>query len=516
MSRTLQSMNGNLKLNPNVNGVDILNSAVQSNNALSMALNGQQFTDDNFVELSQIIINDNDLSTQLYYELYDKIGLTYIATMSFNNRLKILKKDVLNVGSIVEEIAVDLTEPIPYNPEINWKYELKNFLPVYKEIFHKVNRAEVYPLTFNRTLFKRAMRTPQTFVDFLTQQYEILYTSNEADEFEKFLDDVKFVATNRSFPVNVGNISTKDDYLHLVALINTYANNLTFPSREYNLLNFKRVTPLERIVFITTSQIASELNTMVNQGAFNFEFVKILAERTIIVPSLPDDCLALICDDRVFQIYDVEYFTDTTHVGINASDNSFLHVQQIISASTQFNAVAFYTNKQTNPTIISVDPQDKSVLTKGKVYNIIPTLTPGYKQVKFELMGNTDENTQITVFGMLYIGQREKAQVINVKLTAFGGATQTMTYYISGNEIEILNISPMNGSILQKNNSYQIIVMTNNPFIKPTFTMITETDNTTLTSDGYLTIKAEETNTEIELSVQVANLTQSIKYNVSD
>lgn len=498
-------------------GADVMNFLCQGNDVLAAGINGQVFTKDNFVELSNIIFNDQNLRTQLAFELYDKIGLTYVASNAYRNQLKMLKKDVLNNGAIVEEIAMDKIEPMPYNPEVNWQLALKNFMPTYGEIFHRLNRAQVYPLSNIIPILQRASTSEATFLQVLNEQLELLSSSNEIDEFEYFLELIHYIAENRAYPVQTDALSDDGSYKDLVALINTHANNLTFASRDYNMFNFKRATPLERMVFITTSEVSAHMNVYVNAPAYNLEFVKILTERTIIVPSLPENCVGLLMDDRLAQIYDVLYATDSNHNGLTMSDNQFLHVQQIISSSMQFNAIAFYTTV-TNPTeITQVTPVDNTTLTKGQTYPIQATVNQGYTNVKFELQGNTDENTQITPFGLLYVGQNEQAGAINVIIkSALGNQTKTMTYYIKGNTPVIQALYPATNSTLDKPGTYQLSWKLSSGSGTPSFSIVGTPAGASISADGLLTIEDNYATATIQVKADIGSSSVTNTYNIPE
>ena len=497
-------------------GADVMNYLCQGNDVLAAGINGQVFTKDNFVELSNIIFNDQNLRTQLAFELYDKIGLTYVASNAYRNQLKMLKKDVLNNGAIVEEIAMDKIEPMPYNPEVNWQLTLKNYLPTYAEIFHKLNRAQVYPLSNIIPILKRASTSEATFLQVLNEQLELLSSSNEIDEFEAFLQLIFYIATDRAYPIEVNALSDDASYKDFVALVNTYANNLTFASRDYNMLNFKRATPLERMIFITTSEVSARMNVYVNAPAYNLEFVKILTERTIIVPSLPENCIGLLMDDRLAQIYDVLYATDSNHNGLTMSDNQFLHVQQIISSSLQFNAIAFYTSVTIPSEITTVTPVDNTTLTKGQTYPIQPTVNQGYTNVKYKLEGNTDENTQITPFGLLYIGQNEQAGAINVIVTtALGSQKKTLTYYIKGNTPVIQALYPVSGSTLDKNQSYQLSWKLSSGNGTPTFSLVGTPAGAKITPDGLLTIENTYATASLQVKADIGSSSVTNTYTIA-
>lgn len=416
-------------------GSDLMNLLVQDNTMLASALGDEPFTTDNFVQKASIIINDDNLVNQVYFELIDKIGLTYVATSSFYNKLNFLKKDALNNGDIVEEIQIDAIEPMTYNPEINWQMAFKQYLPQMKTAFHKINRAQVYPLTRNTIALKRAMRTEGAFSNFVAEYMSNPTKSNQMDEFMYFGQAIKEIAQNNAYPVEVGIPTSEATYDEFMAIINTYAMELGFPSRDYNMLSFKRTSEPGDLMFVTTPEILAHIQKLIKAKDYNLEFTNIMANRTVTVPSsaLPTNCLGLLCDTRCAQIYDILYATDGNHNGLTMEDNTFLHVQQIISVSGGWNAVAFYTVVTESSTVtISTSAQ---TVAKGQTLLIEATATDGaYQHITYSISGQTDENTRITTYGLLYIGQNEQATTITVTATDYLGNTATVDITVKGND----------------------------------------------------------------------------------
>ena len=434
MSETLKTM-PKTKIKGLKDGITLANDIANADPVVTQALDGQSFNADNFSSLGALITQDDKVMNSFYHTLLDKVGLTWVAGNEFYNKLKFLKKDYLQTGSIVEEIAYDAIEAMPYNPEVDWQKALKNFPFVTAELFHKLNRADVYPVTINQMKLKQAFFTPQSFRDFVVRELENLTSSNEMDEFEYCVQTVNALASNVAFPIAIGSsLATADEYKHLLATINTYAEVLTMPSRTFNKLGFKRTSNIERLILVTTPEVLANLNVNVNAPAYNLEYVKILASRTITVPEMPENCVAMLVDERAFQIYDVAYATDYNHNGMTRGDNYFLHVQQIFSTSPAFNCIKFETVQAVDkPVLGDFNMADDTELTKGQTYQVSCAVTSGYSKVTYTLEDSTDENTQITTYGLLYIGQNEKAVSIKVNATAIDGVTKKATYKIKGN-----------------------------------------------------------------------------------
>ena len=435
MAETVKTM-PKAKITGLKDGVTLANDIVSADQKVSKGLSGETFTSDNFASLGAIITQDNDLMNSFYHTLIDKVGLTWVASNEFYNKLKFLKKDYLQTGSIVEEIAYDAIEAMPYNPELDWQKALKNFPFVTAELFHRLNRADVYPVTINQMKLKQAFFTPQSFRDFVVRELENLTSSNEMDEFEYCVQTVNHLASNVAYPIAIGStLATVDEYKHLLAAINTYAEILTMPSRSFNKLGFKRTSNIERLVLVTTPEVLANLNVNVNAPAYNLDYVKIIASRTITVPEMPENCVAMLVDERAFQIYDIVYATDYNHNGITRADNYFLHVQQIFSTSPAFNCIKFETVQAVETPVLGefTPVTDTTELTKGQTYQVSCAVTSGYSKVTYTVEDSTDENTQITTYGLLYVGQNEKATTIKVTATAIENVTKQATYKIKGN-----------------------------------------------------------------------------------
>ena len=149
---------------------------------------------------------------------------------------------------------------------------------------------------------------------------------------------------------------------------------------------------------------------------------------------MPENCVAMLVDERAFQIYDIVYATDYNHNGITRADNYFLHVQQIFSTSPAFNCIKFETVESvTAPVLGFFNMVDATELVKGQTYQVSCAVTSGYSKVTYTVEDATDENTQITTYGLLYVGQNEKATEIKVTATAINNVTKKATYKIKGN-----------------------------------------------------------------------------------
>lgn len=120
MSGTVKTM-PKAKITGLKDGVALANDIAKADPVVTQALDGQLFTNDNFSSLGALITQDDNLMNSFYHTLIDKVGLTWVASNEFYNKLKFLKKDYLQTGSIVEEIAYDAIEAMPYNPEVDWQ-----------------------------------------------------------------------------------------------------------------------------------------------------------------------------------------------------------------------------------------------------------------------------------------------------------------------------------------------------------------------------------------------------------
>lgn len=479
----------------------------------------------NFTQFGQLILSNDDWRNSYIHTLHDKIGLYFFGYNVFENDLSSLRKDFLRTGAVVDEMQMDLIEPMKYNPEIDWRLALANFVPTYLEIFHKINRAVVYPLTVSRQQLERAFTSEQSFMEFLSAQYTIPVESNNADEYECFLDLIRYVAQNVAYYVQVAGFGSKDNVELSTISLRTWALDLRKPSRLFNIAGFKRSVPVDRMILITKSDILSSLDVLSLATAFNMDKADFIANRVYTVPSWVDlgGCDALLGDERAFQIYDVVYATDENHNGLTRSQNYFLHVQQIYSTSIVYPVIAFKASQITPTTLGAFSPATGSSLAKGSTTMVKCAITAGdNKQIHYTISGAYDPNTDITPYGLLYIGQKEKASQITVTATvenSDGNGTPVSakaTYSITGNDPVFGAVSPQANTVLTKGSSQMVYVDLIQGKGTPVFSLQDpHATGTTITPTGFLTIGDDETNATVKVKVALGNTTKIIPYTIN-
>lgn len=415
-------------------GEQLVSDVIQGSSTLANQPLLQNVTRANFSSIGELIVSNNDWRNAFIYTLWDKIGLYWIAMNEFNNPLKFLKKDYLRAGAVVDELQMDLIEPMPYNPEVDWNKALANYVPTYLEMFHKINRRDVFPLTNINMMLRQAFSTPQTFMEMVNKQLSLLAQSNEASEFEEFVSLIQYVNENIAYKVQIAGFTDKDSIEDSVATIRQWAIDLQYPSRDYNVAGFKRSAPYSELVLIAKSDALSQMDVKSLAAAFNMSKADFIAERIVTIPSFIDmgDCEVLLGDRRVFQIYDVEYATDSNHNGLTRADNYFLHVQQILSSSICCPVIGFKAETVTATVLGDFTPATGSSLKKGSTQLIKCAVTSGdNKQLHYSVTGNAVPETAITTYGLLHVGQLETAGSITVTCTAPGGVTKQATYTIT-------------------------------------------------------------------------------------
>ena len=75
--------------------------------------------------------------------------------------------------------------------------------------------------------------------------------------------------------------------------------------------------------------------------------------------------IAIVCDRRLFQIYDNDFSMDTIYNPSNRVWNYFLHVWEVISASPFMNGIVFVTEDAGEVTQITVTPSGQTVQPGG-------------------------------------------------------------------------------------------------------------------------------------------------------
>lgn len=409
-----------------VKAVNELRSTIISNgNAIEYEDRIPVATQENLQEVGKALFSYQVGLNEFVNTLINQIGKIYINRKVFNNKLRELKRGMLEYGDTIEEVWVDIVKantytPIPKTGEENDVFKVSK--PEVLSAFHKVNREDVYPITVNETMLKRAFRSPNQFYDFTEQIFTSLYNSDTIDEYILFRQLVGNALKN-SKAIKVVKPTDKETAENFSVVMREYGLKLDYPSREYNQAGVANVTSINEQILFLRADIVPIIDVKQLANNFNENLGKPLSKRIIVLDNFGsgnDSIIGGIIDKDFSMIHDTLFDTTSIYNPLHRYWNYFLHHHQVISNSPFANAVCFTTEEI--PFLIKsieVIPVSQTV-RKGyatQVHTILEFQGDGDTTYKYTITGGTSNATRITDDGTVYVGNDETASTLTITAT---------------------------------------------------------------------------------------------------
>lgn len=384
-------------------------------------------TQDNLKEVGKALFEYKPALNEFLNELVNKIALTYIQRKMYRNKLAFLKRGMLNFGDTVEEIFVDIAkakhyEPVPADDNLCDVWEVNK--PKIVSAFHRVNREDMYTVTINEAMLKRAFNGYSNFDSFIAGIFDSLYKADEYDEYLLFKHLIAETIKN-SYLVNVTKPVDRATSEEFSVKMRANGLALEYLSRDYNQAGVATNTPLGEQILILRSDIVPVIDVMQLANNFNLNLAQPISGRIIVIDDFGkgnDDIIGCIVDRDFSMIWDTVYRTESIYNPRHMYWNYFLHHHQLIASSPFANCIGFTTNEVVGQIeSVTVLPATQ-IIPKGYSNSVMAVVnTSGGnvadKSVTWTIESSTSEDTKI-VDGVIYVGKDETASLITVKATA--------------------------------------------------------------------------------------------------
>lgn len=418
-------------------------------------------TADGIKSVGQIIMGNSAWSNQFIDTLINMIVITVIKTFAFENPLKRFKRGLLEAGDAVEEIALTLATPHAYNTTDDNEYPKQEKEYLYAAI-HKINYQAYYKRTINRNQLLRAFTTVNGMRDLADEMINSMYQTAEVDEYTA----MKYVV-GRAYldgyikPIHIPEATTESQWRMIASTMRGVSNEMTLEISKYNRFGLPTTTPRERQVVLMRPNFEAGFDVNILAYAFNMDKAEVTGnivylteftneELTRFIALTSTDGIqrvqpwtaaeltalnsapAFVLDERFFMVWDYVFEMTNFFNPEKMYWNYWLHCWKILSASPFVNAVAFtiatyeITSLTVSPTTVTVNKNASTEFSYTEAGSAVEL--PPYWSVS----GNTDTNTRITQYGVLYVGKNEGAATLTVTATQ-GSKTATATVTVGGN-----------------------------------------------------------------------------------
>lgn len=317
-------------------------------------------TEANIKEYGASLQNDKRLYNEFVDCLIGRIGMTIIGSQNFKNNLAKFKKGQLPFGDTIQDVFVDVAKSEGvFDPDgANVLARSKDEAICY---YHKVDRKNYYKKSISREQLLGAFLSVQKIGDFISAQFNSLYSGAEWDEYLatiELLGQFKPFVEEYAIPDLLSTINTSNLTGFVKTLRKAY-KDLQFMSRKHNYAGVARKSDPAELTLFIRKDISAELDVEVLASAFNMDKTTLMGMVTEVETfgSFDDYALdgdhpmlstkpvmAMLVDNEILQIYDqlVEMASILNPKGL--FENYFYHIWQVLSMRKFANAIYFTTS----------------------------------------------------------------------------------------------------------------------------------------------------------------------------
>ena len=323
-------------------------------------------TRDNIAEIGRVFsAYELDYNTFIS-SLIHKIGLSYIQTKSFENKLKAFKSGTVLTEQDIEEIWVDQFRAAEgaYDKDGGvgtngiHPFKRRNYNDV-KVNYHRMNRQDKYVITISKLDVIRAFRSESTLSSFIAAQFNSLYTGSEYDEYvhmKQLFTELITEATAAEaasggktvFTYEVPAIDgTVEAARSFIRTAKKAVKDMEYPSTLYNLAGVKTMAKASDLVMFVNKDVAVHMDVDYYAQIFGPEYAK-MPVTVVELDNFGADntgTYAIIAERDWFKVYDTlnEFSELKNPEGLYT--NYWLHIWQILSFSKFKNAVRLAVKK---------------------------------------------------------------------------------------------------------------------------------------------------------------------------
>ena len=316
-------------------------------------------TKNNLNEIGRIL----DTYTNIYNEFIDsllyKIGFTMVQTSLFTNKLAKFKSGKVLTGQDVEDIFVAAYRAAEgaYDKEggvgENGVHPFKRREYQDADVkYYRMNRRDKYVITIYKDDVIRAFNSTTALEQFITAQFNSLYTGAEFDEWEhmKELFAVAIKASDfKDYQVpEIGAAEATDATNQaackaFVRTVKKAISDVSYPSTEYNPAGMKDKCEKSDLVLFIHKDIPAHLEVDLYAQIFGANYAQLGVEIVEVdnFGSDSNNTYALMTHRNWFKVFDVKNEMTSLFNPDGLYTNDWLHIWQILAYSKFKTAVRF-------------------------------------------------------------------------------------------------------------------------------------------------------------------------------
>lgn len=372
------------------------------------------------------------------------ISRQWMDTAKVYDPLEQLVEVLDNPGYTDEEIYHDLYQATDYDAVSDSAADIfRQVTPHLYAIYHSINFQKKVKATYKLDILQRAFISWDAFGAWVADFTAVLYESMRLEKY-KYAKNLFAMAAYGGYatPMEVTAIykaakkPTRDEIEDNITDIRSLIQRINFASRDYNYMGVYNSTWLDNCMFISTPEFVQAGNVKMLAKAFNVELAEVQSKIIVV-----DDfggaekigCQGFIVDKRWFKIaIRLEKMTeqwDPAHLNWQY----WYHCHGTFSFSMFQNCIMLV-DKTKLDTITSVTITNSQKVKKDEATPIKVTIVAGAEGTKYHsnklvwsISGNTSDKTEISPYGLLYVGPDETAGTISATAYSAQDPSKTST-----------------------------------------------------------------------------------------
>lgn len=286
---------------------------------------------------------NNAYINQFMDVLVNRIAYTYVHTMEWQNPLAVFKRQKLNYGTTVQEIALNWVKAHAYKDDVESLLRLHR--PEGDVAYHSQNRQDKYPISIALPELKNAFLDDYGLNRLVAG---IMQAPVNSDNYDEYRIALNMLATYEDaygfykYPLSAMPTDEATGKEFLTA-VRTLVGMLQFPSARYNAASVSVpvfAKPSE-LVLLVTPAVAASLSVEVLSSIFHVELAEVNV-RQIIVDEFPiPNTVALLTTQDFFILQNTLYENTSFWNAETLATNYYLHHWEIVSASPFVPAILF-------------------------------------------------------------------------------------------------------------------------------------------------------------------------------
>jgi hypothetical protein len=388
--------------------------------------------------------------------LINKVGRTIARNNSWQNVLAAYKLGMLEFGESIEEYQVGLIKAHVFDPRRAYGEKAlfgRHGIDV-QSAYHTINRENMYAITVDHPVLKRAFLSPTGLSDFAMKLMAAPGTSDNWDEFLIMSNLFREYEENGGFfKLHIDPLTSEAGAKSFLELLREYAEILPYLSERYNAAHMPVHANKEDLTLFITPKAKAKIDVQALAALFNVEYGEIPYK----VQTIPEeyffgvggDIQAVLTTKDFFMCADTYFDTASQPNPAGRYENWFLHHDGIYSVSRFVPAIAFTLGAGTVEEMIEAAPVTAvdeititnangqtvagNTISRGGSYIVSSGTDGDADAVRFEVSGFKSVYSFIENTGELHTAVNDSAQQITITAIAVEDNTITATRTLTVN-----------------------------------------------------------------------------------